>query len=76
MAYSFCPRRAACETKHLLLVLDRPELPLHNILSENDIRRFAKLRMINGSSRSDNRRRCRDTFLSLKTKCRKLGLSS
>jgi hypothetical protein len=58
MAYSFCPRRAAYETKQLLLVLDRPELPLHNNRSENDIRGFAKLRMINGSSRSDNGRQC------------------
>lgn len=59
----------------LLLVLERPDIPLHNNLSENDIRQFAKLRKISGSSRSDNGRRCRDTFLSLKTTCRKRGIS-
>jgi hypothetical protein len=64
----------------LLLVLEHPELPLHNNLSEGDIRQFAKMRKISGSSRSDNGRsdngrRCRDTFLSLKTTCRKLGVS-
>jgi hypothetical protein len=59
----------------LLLVLDHPELPLHNNLSEGDIRQFAKMRKISGSTRSENGRRCRDTFLSLKTTCRKLGVS-
>ena len=59
----------------LLLVLERPEVPLHNNLSENDIRQFAKLRKISGSSRSELGRRCRDTFLSLKTTCRKLAIS-
>jgi hypothetical protein len=60
---------------NLLLVLEHPELPLHNNLSEGDIRQFAKMRKISGSTRSDNGRRCRDTFLSLKTTCRKLGVS-
>ncbi len=59
----------------LLLVLERPELPLHNNLSESDIRQFAKMRKISGSTRSDNGRLCRDTFVSLKTTCRKLGVS-
>jgi len=59
----------------LLLVLEHPTLPLHNNLSENDIRQFAKLRKISGSSRSEAGRRCRDTFISLKTTCRKLGVS-
>jgi len=59
----------------LLLVLEHPELPLHNNLSENDIRQFAKIRKISGSTRSDDGKRCRDTFLSLKTTCRKLKVS-
>jgi len=59
----------------LLLVLEHPEIPLTNNLSENDIRQFAKIRKISGSTRSDNGRRCRDTFISLKTTCRKLGIS-
>lgn len=56
-------------------MLEHPTLPLHNNLSENDIRQFAKLRKISGSSRSEAGRRCRDTFISLKTTCRKLGVS-
>ena len=59
----------------LLLVLERPELPLHNNLSEGDIREYAKRRKISGGTRSDEGRRCRDTFLSLKKTCRKLGIS-
>ena len=59
----------------LLLVLDRPEIPLHNNLSENDIRQYVKKRKISAGTRSDAGRRSRDTFLSLKTTCRKLGQS-
>lgn len=59
----------------LLAVLEHPQLPLHNNLSENDIREYARLRKVSGGTRSDLGRRCRDTFLSLKKTCRKLGLS-
>lgn len=59
----------------LLLVLAHPEIPLHNNPSENDIRQFVKKRKISAGTRSDLGRRCRDTFLSLKTTCRKLGVS-
>ena len=59
----------------LLLVLDRPDIPLHNNLSETDIREYVKKRKISGSTRSDLGRRCRDTFASLKKTCRKLGVS-
>ena len=58
-----------------LAVLDHPQLPLHNNLSENDIREYARLRKISGGTRSDLGRRCRDTFMSLKKTCRKLGVS-
>ena len=59
----------------LLLVLERPDLPLHNNLSEGDIREYVKRRKVSGGTRSDLGRRCRDTFASLKKTCRKLGLS-
>lgn len=59
----------------LLLVLDHPEIPLHNNLSENDIREWAKKRKISAGTRSELGRRCRDTFVSLKKTCRKLGVS-
>ena len=59
----------------LLLVLDRPEIPLHNNLSENDIREYVKKRKVSGGTRSEAGRRCRDTFASIKKTCRKLGIS-
>ena len=59
----------------LLLVLERPEIPLHNNGAENSIREYVKKRKISGSTRSDTGRRCRDTFTSLKKTCRKLGVS-
>ncbi len=59
----------------LLLVLAHPEIPLTNNLSERDIREYAKKRKISAGTRNDLGRRCRDTFLSLKKTCRKLGLS-
>jgi hypothetical protein len=59
----------------LLAVLEHPHLPLHNNLSEGDIREQARLRKVSGGTRSDLGRRCRDTFLSLKKTCRKLGVS-
>ncbi len=45
----------------LLKVLDRPDLPLHNNASEQDIREFVTKRKISGSTRSEAGRRCRDT---------------
>jgi len=59
----------------LLKVLDKPYLPLHNNLSERDIRDYVKKRKISGSTRSENGRRARDTFASLKKTCKKLGVS-
>ena len=59
----------------LLKVLERQDLPLHNNASEQDIREFVTKRKISGSTRSDEGRRCRDTFASLKKTCRKLGVS-
>lgn len=59
----------------LLLVLDRPDIPLHTNGSENDIREYVKKRKISGGTRSDSGRRCRDTFTTLKKTCRKLGIS-
>ncbi len=64
------------ENQHeLLRVLDKPYLPLHNNLSERDIRDYVKKRKISGSTRSDEGRKARDTFASLKKACRKHDLS-
>lgn len=62
-----------CSNKEeLLLVLERPEIPLHNNQSESDIREYVKRRKISGSTRSDDGRKCRDTFASLKKTAMKL----
>ena len=59
----------------LLVVLDRPETPLHTNGSETDIRDYVKKRKVSGGTRNDEGRRCRDTFASLKKTCRKLDVS-
>jgi len=59
----------------LLLVLKRPDIPLHTNGSETDIRDFVKKRKVSGGTRSDLGRQCRDTFASLKKTCRKHGIS-
>ena len=68
-------QRIANNKEELLLVLDRPEIPLHNNLSEGDIREYVKKRKISGGTRSEAGRRSRDTFISLKKTCRKLDVS-
>ena len=59
----------------LLRVLERPESPLHNNRSENDIRDMVKKRKISAGTRSEVGRQCRDTFASLKKTRRKQGVS-
>lgn len=59
----------------LLVVLKRPNTSLHNNCSESDIREYAKRRKISAGTRSENGRKARDTFLSLKKTCRKLEVS-
>ena len=61
--------------EELLLVLDYPWLPLHNNLSERQIREYVKRRKVSGGTRSDDGRDCRDTFASLKKTCKQHGLS-
>lgn len=61
--------------EELLLVLEHPEVPLHNNRNEGDIREYAKKRKVSAGTRSDLGRHCRDTFLSLKKTCRKWGVS-
>jgi hypothetical protein len=59
----------------LLMVLDRPQIPLHTNGSENDIRCQVTKRKISGGTRSDTGRDCRDAFLALVKTCSKLGIS-
>lgn len=68
-------KRMGNNQHELFRVLERPDIPLHNNLSERDIRDYVKKRKISGSTRSETGRQCRDTFASLKKTCRKHGIS-
>src|SRR5689334_18472202 len=59
----------------LLLVLERPEVPLHTNGSERDLRPQVVKRKISGGTRSEAGRACRDAFLGLLLTCAKLGVS-
>jgi len=61
--------------EELLKVLRRPEVPLHNNGSEQEIREYVKRRKISGGTRSDTGKACRDVFTSLKKTCYKLGIA-
>lgn len=58
----------------LLMVLDRPEIPLHTNGSENDIRCYVTRRKVSAGTRSDDGRDSRDAFLGLAKTCHKLGI--
>ena len=59
----------------LLVVLERPEIPLHTNGSGNDIRCHVTRRKISAGTRSEIGRDCRDGFLSLAKTCDKLGIA-
>lgn len=67
-------KRLKKNKSELLLVLNRPDIPLHNNLSESDIRDYVKRRKVSGSTRSESGRLARDTFASLKKTCKKLNV--
>ena len=68
-------QRLHANKAELLLVLERPDVPLHTNGSERDIRDYVKKGKVSGGARSENGRQSRDTFTSLKKTCRKTGLS-
>ncbi|MFJ1259386.1 transposase [Cupriavidus sp. CuC1] len=68
-------RRLHKNKSELLLVLERPEIPPHTNGRERDIRDHVKKQKINGGTRSELGRQCRDTFSNLKKTRRKLGIS-
>src|SRR5436309_692833 len=59
----------------LLLVLERPEVPLNTNGSERDLRPQVVKRKISGGTRSEAGRACRDAFLGLPLTCAKLRVS-
>ena len=68
-------RRLHANKAELLMVLDRPETPLHTNGSENDIRCYVTRRKVSSGTRSDGGRDCRDAFLGLAKTCDKLGIA-
>lgn len=67
--------RLHANKRELLIVLDRPEIPLHTNGSENDVRCQVTKRKVSGGTRSDAGRDCRDAFLGLSKTCAKLGIT-
>jgi hypothetical protein len=67
--------RLNANKSELLMVLDRPEIPLHTNGSENDIRCHVTRRKLSGGTRSDLGRNCRDAFLGLAKTCAKLKIA-
>jgi hypothetical protein len=67
--------RLHANKRELLMVLDRPEIPLHTNGSENDIRCQVTKRKVSGGTRSDIGRDCRDAFLGLNKTCAKLRIA-
>ena len=68
-------QRLHANKAELLMVLDRPEIPLHTNGSENDIRCQVTKRHVSGGTRTDTGRDCRDAVLGLAKTCRKLGVA-
>ena len=67
--FNLALKRIYNNKSELLRVLDRPEIPLHTNGSETDIRDYVKKKKVSGGTRSDEGRRCRDTFATLKKTC-------
>jgi Transposase IS66 family len=67
--------RLHARKEELLVVLDRPEVPLHTNTSENDLRGHVIKRKISGGTQSEAGRVARDALLGLLKTCRKLGIS-
>ena len=66
--------RQRANKSELLMVLERPEIPLNTNGSENDVRCQVTKRKISGGTRSDAGRDCRDGFLGLLKTCGKNGI--
>jgi hypothetical protein len=67
-------KRLHANKAELLVVLDRPDIPLHTNATENTIRDYVTKRKVSGGTRSDRGRDCRDAFLGLLKTCKKQGV--
>jgi hypothetical protein len=69
-------KRMHDKKRELLVVLDHPDVPLHNNATESAIRCYCIKQKISGPTRSDAGKDSRDIFASLIKTCRKLGISA
>ncbi len=67
-------KRLHAKKADLLMVLERPDVPLHTNGSESDIRSHVTRRKVSGGTRSDLGRDCRDAFLGLMKTCAKQSI--
>jgi len=67
--------KTRAKKKSLLLVLERPELPLHNNASELGGRRRVRKRDVSFGPRTEKGKRAWDTFMTLAETARKLDVS-
>ena len=68
-------KRLHAQKADRLVVLERPDVPLHTNGSENDIRTHVTRRKVSGGTRSDIGRDCRDAVLGLMKTCAKQAIS-
>ncbi|MBN2388821.1 MAG: hypothetical protein JXB85_17530, partial [Anaerolineales bacterium] len=67
--------KTRAKKQSLLLMLEYPELPLHNNASELGVRRRVRKRDVSFGPRTEAGRRAWDTFMTLAETTRKLGVS-
>jgi len=67
--------KTRAKKESLLLVLEHPEVPLHNNASELGVRRRVRKRDVSFGPRTEAGRRAWDTFMTLAETTRKLGVS-
>jgi len=61
--------------EHLLVVLEYPEIPLHNNLSENGVRELVIKRKISGGVKTETGKVAWENNMTILGTCKKLGIS-
>ncbi len=62
------------QKEKLLVVLDHPEIPLHNNSAEIALREMVIKRKISGGTRSENGKIARENMMSIMDTCRKMNV--
>jgi hypothetical protein len=68
--------KSKCKKEELLTVLQHPEIPLHNNLSENGARIQKRREDVSLHTKSEEGTRAKDTMMSIVATCKKLGVSA